>query len=147
MTQEQKYLFDLQGYIVLEQIVPPDMVAACNAALDRFETMEPADYPPPLVLGQERSPENLYISNIIEGDDAFLPLMEFPELLDAVECVTGGPYRLNHTYTIYRWGGGYTGMHMHGTPIIPKCQYHCRNGQMVSTLTKAVFPDARLRAR
>ena len=29
---------------------------------------------------------------------------------------------------------------MHGTPIIPKCQYHCRNGQMVSTLTKAVFP-------
>ena len=116
------------------------MVAACNAALDRFETMEPADYPPPLVLGQERSPENLYISNIIEGDDALIPLMEFPELLDAVECVTGGPYRLNHTYTIYRWGGGYTGMHMHGTPILPKCQYHCRNGQMVSTLTKAVFP-------
>lgn len=140
MTQEQQYLFDLQGYIVLEQIVPPEMVAACNAALDRFETMEPADYPPPLVLGQERSPENLYISNIIEGDDALIPLMELPELLDAVECVTGGPYRLNHTYTIYRWGGGYTGMHMHGTPILPKCQYHCRNGQMVSTLTKAVFP-------
>ena len=31
-------------------------------------------------------------------------------------------------------------MHMHATPIISKCQYHCRNGQMVSTLTKAVFP-------
>ena len=115
-------------------------MAACNAALDRFETMDPSDYPPPLVLGQERSPENLYISNIIEGDDALVPLMDLPELLGAVECVTGGPYRLNHTYTIYRWGGGYTGMHMHGTPIIPKCQYHCRNGQMVSTLTKAVFP-------
>ncbi len=140
MDQEQKYLFDLQGYIVLEQVVPPALVAACNAALDRFEAMEAADYPPPVVLGQERTPENLYISNIMEGDDAFLPLMELPELLDAVEGVTGGPYRLNHTYTIYRWGGGYTGMHMHGTPILPKCQYRCRNGQMVSTLTKAVFP-------
>ncbi len=140
MDQEQKYLFDLQGYVVLEQVVPPEMVAACNAALDRFEAMDPAEYPAPLVLGQARSPENLYISNIMEGDDAFLPLMELPGLLDVVECATGGPYRLNHTYTIYRWGGGYTGMHMHGTPILPKCQYHCRNGQMVSTLTKAVFP-------
>jgi hypothetical protein len=140
MNDEQKYLFDLQGYLVLPQVVSPDFVAACNTALDRYETMDEADYPPPLCLGQERSPENLYISNIIEGDDVFLDLMDIPTVLDAVETVTGGPYRLNHTYTIYRWGGGFTGLHMHGTPIIPKCQYHCRNGQMVSTLTKVVFP-------
>ena len=140
MNDEQKYLFDLQGFLVLEQIVPPEMVVAANAALDRFEEMDESDYPAPLCLGQERSDENLYISNIIEGDEAFLPLMDLPPVLDAVETMTGGPYRLNHTYTIYRWGGGYTGLHMHGTPIIPKCQYHCRNGQMVSTLTKAVFP-------
>jgi len=29
---------------------------------------------------------------------------------------------------------------MHGTPIIPKAQYHCRHEQMISTLTKVVFP-------
>lgn len=140
MTDEEKYLFDLQGYLVLEDVVDAGVVAACNAGLDRFETMAPAAYPAPLVLGQEKTPENLYISNIMEGDDVFVPLMEIPRVLDAIETITGGPYRLNHTYTIYRRGGGYTGMHMHGTPIIPKCQYHCRNGQMVSTLTKVVFP-------
>ena len=140
MTDEEQYLFDLQGYVVLENVVAAETVAACNAALDRFEAMDPADYPPPLVLGQEKTPENLYISNIMEGDEVLVPLMEIPRILDAVETITGGPYRLNHTYTIYRWGGGYTGLHMHGTPIIPKCQYHCRNGQMVSTLTKVVFP-------
>ncbi|NKB67997.1 MAG: hypothetical protein GKR89_13130 [Candidatus Latescibacteria bacterium] len=140
MTEEEKYLFDLQGYLVLENVVEPGAVAACNAVLDRFEDMDPDDYPPPLVLGQEKTPENLYISNIMEGDPVFVPLMEIPRVLDAVETITGGPYRLNHTYTIYRRGGGYTGLHMHGTPIIPKCQYHCRNGQMVSTLTKVVFP-------
>jgi hypothetical protein len=140
VNDEQTYLFDLQGYLVLPQVVPPEGVAACNAALDRFEEMDEADYPAPLCLGQPRTPENLYISNIIEGDDAFLPLMDLPPVLDAVEQITGGPYRLNHTYTIYRWGGGFTGLHMHGTPIIPKCQYHCRGGQMVSTLTKVVFP-------
>ncbi|MEM7342604.1 MAG: phytanoyl-CoA dioxygenase family protein [Chloroflexota bacterium] len=140
MNDEQKYLFDLQGYVVLKDVVPETVITACNAALDRFEQMEPADYPPPLALGEAKTTDTLYISNIMEGDDAFLPLMDLPPVLDVIGEVTGGPYRLNHTYTIYRWGGGFTHLHMHGIPIIPKCQYHCRNGQMVSTLTKVVFP-------
>ena len=140
MNDEQKYLFDLQGYLVLNSVVPAPVIAACNEVLDRLEPMAPEDFPDPLVLGSEKTEENLYISNILEADPAFAPLIDLPQVLEVVEAVTGGPYRLNHTYTIYRWGGGYTRMHMHGTPIIPKCQYHCRNGQMVSTLTKAVFP-------
>ena len=140
MNDEQKYLFDLNGYLVLEQVVPPETVDGCNRVLDRFETMDPDDFPEPLVLGEEKTPENLYISNILEADPVFRPLVDLPEVLDVVETVTGGPYRLNQTYTIYRWGGGYTRLHMHGTPVIPKCQYHCHNGQMISTLTKAVFP-------
>ena len=140
MNAEQTYLFDLNGYILLEQVVPPELVAAANEVLDRFEGMDPEEYPEPLVLGTEKTDRELYISNIMEADPAMLPLMELPEVLDVVEAVTGGPWRLNHTYAIYRWGGGYTHMHMHGTPVNPKCQYRCHNGQMVSTLTKAVFP-------
>ena len=140
MTEEQKYVFDLQGYIVLKDVIPQQFIEACNKALDRFEFMDPDTYPPPLCLGTEKTDQELYISNILEGDPSFPDLIGIPEVLDVVEIVTGGPYRLNHTYTIYRRGGGYTGLHMQGTPMIPKCQYHCRNGQMVSTLTKAVFP-------
>ena len=140
MDTEQKYIFDLQGYITLKGVVADEVVGACNSVLDRFETMDENDYPPPLRLGDQRTEKNLYISNILEGDEIFRSLIDIPEVLDVVAEVTGGPYRLNHTYTIYRWGGGYTGLHMHGTPIISKCQYHCRNRQMVSTLTKAVFP-------
>jgi hypothetical protein len=140
MTDEQKYLFDLHGYLVLEQVIPPEVVEACNKVLDQFETMSESGYPPPLQLGQERSPENLYISNILEGDVAFRPLIDIPEVIDVIGTISGSTFRLNHTYTIYRWGGGYTGLHMHGTPIIDKCQYRCANCQIVSTLTKAVFP-------
>ena len=93
MNDEQKYLFDLQGYLVLEQVVAAAVIAAANAALDRYESMPESEYPSPLQLGQERTPENLYISNIIEGDDAFLPLMDLHVILDAVETFTGGPYR------------------------------------------------------
>lgn len=140
MTGEQKYLFDLQGFIVLKDVVPQEVIESCNAVLDAYQNMDPNDYPEPLCLGTERTERELYISNILEADSTFNALVDIPEVLDVVEGVTGGPYRLNHTYTIYRWGGGYTGLHMHGTPIIPKCQYHCKNGEMVSTLTKAVFP-------
>ena len=140
MDAEQIYLFDLQGFIVLKGVVPAAVVADCNRALDHFEVMDAADYPSPLCLGNERTAGNLFISNILQGDAAFRPLIDLPPVLDVISTVTGGPYRLNHTYTIYRWGGGYTTLHMHGTPMQPKCQYHCHNGQMLSTLTKAVFP-------
>ena len=106
MTDEQKYMFDLQGFIVLKNVVPQEVIAKCNVVLDRFEDMDPADYPSPLCLGTEKTEKELYISNILEGDRAFVPLVDIPEVLDVVETVTGGPYRLNHTYTIYRWGGG-----------------------------------------
>ncbi len=140
MNSEQKYLFDLNGYIVLENVVSPELILAANEVLDRFETMNPEMYPNPLVLGTEKTNQELYISNIMESDPSMLPIMEIPQVLDVVETVTGGPYRLNHTYAIYRWGGGFTLTHGHGVPINPKCPYRCHNDQMVSTLTKAVFP-------
>ena len=34
MTEEQKYLFDLQGYIVLKDVVPSSVIAGCNQSLD-----------------------------------------------------------------------------------------------------------------
>jgi hypothetical protein len=50
MNAEQIYLFDLQGYVVLKGVVPKQLVAEVNEVLDRFEEMDPADYPPPLAL-------------------------------------------------------------------------------------------------
>ena len=43
MNQEQKYLFDLQGYIVLKNIIPKRVIDNCNKVLDRFEDMAPED--------------------------------------------------------------------------------------------------------
>ena len=35
MTDDEKYLFDLTGYLVLEQVLTPEEVARCNEAIDR----------------------------------------------------------------------------------------------------------------
>ena len=71
MTDEQKYLFDLQGFIVLKSVIPQEVVNACNAVLDQYENMPPEDYPSPLCLGTERTEKELYISNIMEADSLF----------------------------------------------------------------------------
>ena len=106
MNEEQKYLFDLQGYLVLPGVLAPELLAACNSVLVRYEKLAESEYPAPLCLGQERTAENLYISNILEGDAVFAELIDLPPVLDVIAEVTGGPYRLNHTYTTNRSGGG-----------------------------------------
>ena len=74
----------------------------------------------------------IYISNILEGDPAFQPSIGLPEVIDVVRNVTGGAFRLNHTYGIWRWSDGFT--------CLPQAQYRCHNRQIIPNLTKAVFP-------
>ena len=63
-------------------------------------------------------------------------------MIDIVDNVSGSDtYRLNHTYSIKSKGSGvYTSFHFNGTPIVPPASYRYHNGQIISTLTKAVFP-------
>ena len=35
MNEQEKYLFDLNGYLVVENVLTPDEVALCNEAIDR----------------------------------------------------------------------------------------------------------------
>ena len=155
MSEEDTYMFDLQGCVVLRQVVSHDVIQAANQALDRLEELAPpcgtgstesagpaaGGLPYPCVLGDERTESNLYISNVLEGDlSAFAPFIDIPEVIGVIADTAGGSWRLNHTYSICRWGGGQTHLHGAGTPVNLKTSYRCENGQIVSSLTKAVFP-------
>jgi len=140
MNEEQRYLFDLQGYVVLKGVIPTDLIRACQETLDEIERLDPEDLPSGVSHGKERSASELYVSNIVEASPAMHRLIDVPEVVDIVKEVSLGLYRLNHTYAIYRWGTGYTYMHMAGSPLHPKATFMCHGGQMFSLLTKAVFP-------
>ena len=140
MNEEQKYLFDLQGYFIIKDLLPGSLIKQCNDVLTRIEALDADDYPPSVIQSKERSESELYVSNIIEADPVFHKLIDIPEVIDVIKEVSLGLFRLNHTYAIYRWGAGYTYMHMGATPLHPKAAYICQNGQMFSLLTKAAFP-------
>ena len=44
MTDEERYFFDLKGYLVLRNVLAAEHVAALNAMIDRVET--PPGRPP-----------------------------------------------------------------------------------------------------
>ncbi|MCJ8329614.1 MAG: hypothetical protein HRT89_24790 [Lentisphaeria bacterium] len=94
MTEEDIYLFDLQGFIVLKNVVKDEWIKSANKRLDDFEVMDPERYPEPLVLGTPKTDDNLYISNILEGGSEFVPFMDIPDVLGTIERITGGGYRL-----------------------------------------------------
>ena len=37
MTEEEKYFFDLNGFLILRDVVSPELVARCNEAVDRHD--------------------------------------------------------------------------------------------------------------
>lgn len=142
MNDLQRYLFDLQGYVVLKGVLPLEVVAHLERSLDKFEAAAEGHLPPHVAVTKPRTPEELYLSNIVEGGPEFEQLIDVPEVLDVVREVSLGLFRLNHTYALYHWRDAVTPLHMAGTPIHPKAHYATSNGQIFSLLTKAVFPIA-----
>jgi hypothetical protein len=140
MNQEQKYLFDLQGYVVLNGVLPGAYVDECNRILEVLEEASPGQYPEGVVQSKARTNAELYLSNILQADPLLHRLIDVPEVIDVVREVSRGLFRLNHAYSISHWGDGYTRLHMGAVPIHPKAAYTCANGQIFSLLTKAAFP-------
>lgn len=142
MNDKQKYLFDLQGYILLRNVLTEDKVERLNARMDDLEAMSEDAYPPHVVRSKPRTNKELYVSNIVEAHPDYEMLIDVPEVLDVIKEVSLGLYRLNHTYAIYHWADAVTPLHMAGTPMHPKATYQSGNGEIFSLLTKAVFPIA-----
>ena len=140
MDEESKYMFDLQGYVVLKGVVSSDLIESCSGVMDKIESLSTDQYPRGVQLGKERTDNELYVSNIVEADPIMHQFIDIPSVIDVISEVSLGLFRLNHTYGIYRWHEGYTYMHMAGTPLHPKATYMCQGGQIFSLLSKAVFP-------
>ena len=140
MTEEQVYLFDLQGFIVLKSVVPLKTIASANKVLEKLEQLSPDEWPHPLFPGGNLSQANIYIGNILEADQCIVSFIDIPEILGVIERISGGPYRLNHTFAICRWEDGYTDVHLGGSPLRHNLQFRCENGIFFSTHTTAAVP-------
>jgi hypothetical protein len=83
MTDEEKFIVDLQGYLVIKDVLTPDEIAEMNEIIDR---------------GNLNGPPSLW-------GEPFKRLIDHPKILPYLIELLGPFVRLDHDYAIFMNGG------------------------------------------
>jgi hypothetical protein len=121
LTDLQRYLFDLEGYIVLEGVLSPDEVAHLNSVWDKQQL------PPPGETVRSQRFGNEFLS----WDGACRRLIDHDAVLPVMIDLCGSTVRLDHAYGIVM-APGTSGLGLHGGGIpFDRSQYYVtENGRM-----------------
>jgi len=126
LTEEQRYRFDLDGYLVIEDVLGEAAVAELNRLVDDRDLPPPSDEP-----GGDRRFQDYF-----GWDEAFLDLLDHDRIVPVLAELLGDGFRLDHYYGIYLEAGAETlGLHGGGTPHDPSQFYYHQNGAMFNGLT------------
>lgn len=133
MDEEQRYLFDLQGFLIVPNLLTPEEVTTLNAALEEQNLWAEAarragpDKPAPL---------KTHIGPVLEWGQPFRDLVSHPRLIPYLRVLLGDTCRLDHEYAILmKREAGDLRLHGGGTPYDPAQYYHFRNERMYCGLT------------
>ena len=131
MTDEDKYLFDVQGYLVIKNAIPAEWVAEMNHWIDAKQG-EDIRY-----QGHEKTQN---IGDPILWDPLFRKLLDNPVLMPYLFATMGDGVRLDHNYAIFLKPGG-KGLRLHGgaIPYDPSQYYHTYQGNIYSGLTVVAY--------
>jgi hypothetical protein len=104
MTSEEKFLFDLQGYLIVKNVLSPEEVANLNAIADR-EFGGPYD-----------DTQVKRTSDVSKWDKACQALFDHPKILPYLLELLGPKFRADHDYCIFMKKGAHRG-NLHGGDI------------------------------
>ena len=142
MTPEERYLFDLQGFLVIENVLAPAEVAELNALLDAKDLWNRARDGQVPVFAHDENFLNDLAPDIYQWEDPFRRLLAHPLVLPYLTELVGPAFRFDHGYMILmRKGGGGRSWHLHGggSPFDPSQFYVFRDGRMHNGLTVVSF--------
>lgn len=146
LTSKEKFLFDLNGYIVVRGALAPAEVAGLNAAIDTHAHEARSREQPALwnakkdgAFGDTGARRDL--GGMLSWDeDDFRKLLAHPRLAPYVASLVGDGYRLDHQPLALLQDGGSEGFALHGGPktpsggFNPELQYRCEGGAPWSSL-------------
>jgi hypothetical protein len=132
MNEEERYLFDLQGYLVIENAIEPQALKEMNVWLDAQAERSPA------FQGQTG---NAHLENTLTWGPHFRNLIDNPRVLPCLTEILGDRLRLDHDYAIFLQPG-HKGLELHGPTVYPydPCHfYHCIQGKIFCGLSVATY--------
>ena len=122
MTPEERYRFDIQGFLVRRGVLSPGDVEALNVAVDMVHTAEPGDD----IMSQR------FVGHLAAAR-RFRDLLDHDGIFDIVVELCGHNARLDHAYGIVmRPGTNGLGLHGGGKPFDP-AQYYSVDGGNIRT--------------
>lgn len=124
MTEVEKYLFDLRGYIVLEDVLSKDDLTVLNGLIDE-------NHP-----GVNEESGKKHTGGFLSWDQAFIDLIDHETIMERLKFILGDGFRLDHYYAIYaQKNADALGLHGSNNPYDPPEYYHYREGRMYNGLT------------
>ena len=137
MEPHEKYLFDLQGFIVVKNALAPEQVAALNEALDANHDKREED----VVTAASEALKGKRYRGLYEGMLTWdrpwcLPFREVlanPRIIPYLNTLLGRGWKLDHNPFIYTSSVGTEGLNLHGYGLAEfngSRFYHYQNGAM-----------------
>ncbi|GAX40284.1 hypothetical protein NIES4075_12480 [Tolypothrix sp. NIES-4075] len=130
MTEFERYLFDLQGFLVIENVLNTEEIAALQSLLDRQIAL------------QDKQAKFLRFDSLLSWGKPLRNLLDHPRITPYLSNLLGEKFRLDHDYVhIIRQGIGPIGSHLHGgaTPYDPCQYYQFKDGRMYNGLTAVAY--------
>jgi hypothetical protein len=136
-TDMEKYLFDLNGYLLLKHALHADEVAALNAGIDAIPALEHDEWYGYVQAHSYTGKEGLNLQQIYEAGEAFENLIDHPSWFEKVKYFVGGedtfdykhgPLFIDENFANIRGPGQAIGLHSGGHTGTKRTQYRFHNG-------------------
>lgn len=128
MNEVENYLFDVHGYLVIEDVLDADEVAELHELLDGHKLWDQA--------GWRKDPNFLAVGEPHAWEPPFQRLIHHPRLLPYLRDVCGEDLRYDHGHILaMRKGAGSLELHGGGTPFRWDSFYEYREGKILNGLT------------
>ncbi len=139
MTDLERYLFDLQGFIVIENALTRQQIQNLQTELDKQINNQINNQ----ILEQDKQEKKfLRFDSLLNWGKPFQDLIDNPQITPYLLELLGQGFRLDHDYlhVIYQ-GKGPVGSFLHGgaIPYDPCQYYHFKDGRMFNGLTAVAY--------
>lgn len=134
-TPLEDYLFDLRGYLILENAVAPDLLDRLNRALDEFPELEWQGWHGNVQRFDNNGYAGVELQNIVEGGEPFEELIDHPSWIDHLRHYCGeedtyvAGLFIDECFASIRRSGGYFPIHSGGQDAVVRNQFNYKNGK------------------
>ncbi|HCL30137.1 MAG TPA: mitomycin antibiotics/polyketide fumonisin biosynthesis protein [Candidatus Latescibacteria bacterium] len=131
MTENEKYLFDLQGYLAVEEALSSAELTTLNSLVDEHIASDCA-----------ADMRTHRFGGLLDWGEPLRDLIDNDRISPYLALIVGAKFRLDHVYLdVIRSGTSPIGANLHGGahPFNPSQYYHYRNDHMHNGLTVVAY--------